>query len=1355
MDVCQLLRTASRARLVGSSDAEDLLGVAFDARRHNKESWISWLRKSAVSYRRDRGGGRRRVPNQDLHAASRHTQIHHVNRTLAEREDDRLPCDDINKRQRVQGRGAWKRMLTSAVLRHIFSCPGDTIRAEARQCNSAASTVLHMKCMGANLLKDMQESAIAEKLQAVKRSGGFAILTIMWDYSQLWLNSGVGGQQRGVDCNIMAAHGFLTYAAYNGGVLTVREDEVILRPCHTSSCTAADTWAALRAIVPPAVWSAIFDEAVPPNTVLGITVAGDHAATNTKVMTHIETVVPERVVAFNTYCKSHGTALCISQCVKRCNVLAPGFCLAKQFRKEAVMIKFWAGVRASLMKHLVLVCETDQPQWKPRASDLAHTAAVLELTFYQHDLRTASPTVAASCAQPDKLRRQRGETLREKCAGDWRRKAVVYWARAADVVQTREGAIDWLVSHLQRMRYGAFGDVSESKWISAYQMILDISFMTSFHHVFAHAMRHALGMANEADQDSLSSLSESEKLHLPSSSQAWHQNERRRALKALRWVENPETMPTNLIFLHGVGIVMRSHWHFFKHGHMPPRGEERSFLFDLCDIPKSLGAGILKDLDALTRGEELWAPILHVAGPFSTWPECRVQLARECCSLLYGQAMRRLVRCFTKPPFCFVPMVDPRLAPAARRKLAERLFNMREELLPDSMLRIRQLAGSVDAIMAPFWQSFLFHQWNKLPLTTQLIECMFASFKQWRLKVQKSMSTTLLAAKHTCFEFQRACKRKRGLDKAIDAPRPKRARPKWILKRGEHARYNRFHMHVRACIRARPRGQSVRDAFSGASSSYDPRALGPIVQAQRENALQQQCKRASMQQVAIASNDGETAWDLGDGCFPLKACHVQSANKSQASRNEHVRRWKDSNLMCNPAPDFPDRVVRRKVLSAEEAAWSTDERSIARDILDELGIVFANRAQKRHRSTLVLVTAASGHSAIVACGSCSRNYPFTGDFFEYARKLPSGEWKTWALEPFVVPAVVTFASEPLVPGGPVLASCIDELTLTAHILSLSSGPRTYQPVTLARLGPGQHLFKITVTDVDACLDVKALRQEHLDNQKALQATRLLKEAQQPHAAAQKRSGMRHHGGVQEGDGRARAHDGHMCSSEGQTPSGHLVADLCPDLVTSESESDKAADFQDALDAQMKHRICEAEGSPTTFAGDVRPVAEAPTTRPPEAIPAVPPNVPPPLAVVCVRAAPASGRMERQVLDQFDIEVYGLIKIDRKLRSLNAHCMCQGPAPWPDHRSGHALTPCRMNRVASKRPLGLLVAWLRKNAHPSVTDRRSHVAQVPLITKEDRDQCREWLRVQPSLAEVLAFEAEACGVDVVDEPEYIF
>eukprot|EP00974_Lingulodinium_polyedra_P091645 8882829-Lingulodinium_polyedra.AAC.1 len=54
------------------------------------------------------------------------------------------------------------------------------------------------------------------------------------------------------------------------------------------------------------------------------------------------------------------------------------------------------------------------------------------------------------------------------------------------------------------------------------------------------------------------------------------------------------------------------------------------------------------------------------------------------------------------------------------------------------------------------------------------------------------------------------------------------------------------------------------------------------------------------------------------------------------------------------------------------------------------------------------------------------------------------------------------------------------------------------------------------------------------------------------------------------------------------------------------------------------------------------------------------------------------------MQQFRIEDYGIIKIDARRKSFNAHCWCISN---PDHRLP-TMPVRRLNRAASKRPLGI-------------------------------------------------------------------
>jgi len=173
---------------------------------------------------------------------------------------------------------------------------------------------------------------------------------------------------------------------------------------------------------------------------------------------------------------------------------------------------------------------------------------------------------------------------------------------------------------------------------------------------------------------------------------------------------------------------------------------------------------------------------------------------------------------------------------------------------------------------------------------------------------------------------------------------------------------------------------------------------------------------------------------------------------------------------------------------------------------------------------------------------------------------------------------------------------------------------------------------------------------------------------------------------------------------------------------------------------------------------VRPVVLG-DDAPLRALAPLPPPPPEPLAArlgrprAGDRARIGAGVEVEGHLDEYITQDFGCIKIDRKRKSLNAHCSCLGrPGDLQDHRT--FTTPeCRFNRAPEKAPLGLLIAWLRLGG--GCDDRATHVELKTSLGTDlrRRQQAREWLEGQPALRPLLAFEAEALGKDVgsVREP----
>ena len=122
--------------------------------------------------------------------------------------------------------------------------------------------------------------------------------------------------------------------------------------------------------------------------------------------------------------------------------------------------------------------QSERPTWRPRASDLTHSSGVLELSYYQNDLRARADEDASRLKERDALRRKRGAALQELCPGLWSEKEILFWARGNDsATLSIEDAADDIMIQLKAMGFGSLGSVAESKWISVFQLICDMSWM--------------------------------------------------------------------------------------------------------------------------------------------------------------------------------------------------------------------------------------------------------------------------------------------------------------------------------------------------------------------------------------------------------------------------------------------------------------------------------------------------------------------------------------------------------------------------------------------------------------------------------------------------------------------------------------------------------------------------------------------------------------------------------------------------------------------------------------------------------------------------------------------------------------
>ena len=202
--------------------------------------------------------------------------------------------------------------------------------------------------------------------------------------------------------------------------------------------------------------------------------------------------------------------------------------------------------------------------------------------------------------------------------------------------------------------------------------------------------------------------------------------------------------------------------------------------------------------------------------------------------------------------------------------MAELLFDRPAATLGQACVRVRQAAGSVDVLMSPEWQEFLFHSLNKVALSSASIECMFSSFSQWKID-----SMGLLQSRHVCSCFQEACARKKRLLREGEDPErlaslSKRGskRPEWVFKRGELGQHNAFHIFTAERVRDRPVGVTQHAAFSSAARAWREANALEKAQARRKakatRTTSVTLKKNRLQQVNV-QEEMPSPWNIARG----------------------------------------------------------------------------------------------------------------------------------------------------------------------------------------------------------------------------------------------------------------------------------------------------------------------------------------------------------------------------------------------------------------------------------------------------------------------------------------------------------
>ena len=202
--------------------------------------------------------------------------------------------------------------------------------------------------------------------------------------------------------------------------------------------------------------------------------------------------------------------------------------MAKQMRKHSFWQKFVKGVRHSIQKNMEWIQEAQRPHWRPDPDDLKYVEEVMELTYYQREMRAQKDDCDGEEMQENATkRRNQGRRLCAHCPGSWRHKEVIHWCRRC--CETLEDAIENTFPLAMMVVFTVLPNVALNKWLSVWPLVADIVFMLSCHNIFLEAFRYALGYQIQDDIGDMSEISEAELLGRPADAAEWHKLQTRRA----------------------------------------------------------------------------------------------------------------------------------------------------------------------------------------------------------------------------------------------------------------------------------------------------------------------------------------------------------------------------------------------------------------------------------------------------------------------------------------------------------------------------------------------------------------------------------------------------------------------------------------------------------------------------------------------------------------------------------------------------------------------------------------------------------------------------------------------------------
>lgn len=278
-------------------------------------------------------------------------QAEHSNRSGRHRTMDyQLPKSLERRRDKVHGRGMWKRWTPDAVLRAAFSKENAAVRDVAAGVDGASpGHASNCKVLVAELVMRAQKDGLAQFQEQAAAAGTmpFALLNMIFDETELELKVPEFGPAA---WSVLASHSQVSFRS--GG--QTHDFDVIRPPMAIPNKQACTMWPAL-CDKDGGLWPALSTVDARFRAVL---TTCDAAAANVKLLSHLQRVLDPGTLLLPFLCLQHRTGNVMERVTKLLGVLTGCFAVAKTLASGQVMRRLTAHVRDILQERLQVLDST-------------------------------------------------------------------------------------------------------------------------------------------------------------------------------------------------------------------------------------------------------------------------------------------------------------------------------------------------------------------------------------------------------------------------------------------------------------------------------------------------------------------------------------------------------------------------------------------------------------------------------------------------------------------------------------------------------------------------------------------------------------------------------------------------------------------------------------------------------------------------------------------------------------------------------------------------------------------------------------------------------------------------------------